>query len=217
MPIQIAVADDHSAVRLGMKYVIQEWMPEAVVHFAENMPGLLRLLSAETIDMVVLDINIPGGNNFYMIQMIKDVRENVKILILSAYEEEVYALRYIDAGADGYLQKDCDDDDIRDALNVIHAGKKYVSSEMREHLLQSRLNRGTGLRGNPIEQLTNRELEVCRLLVEGKGVGEIAKALFIHTSTAGTYKSKIFEKLRVTNVKDLTDVFTIGNANAAEK
>lgn len=212
MPIHVAVADDHSAVRLGMKFVIHEWMPEAVVHFAENMPGLLRLLSAETIDLVVLDINIPGGNNFHMIQMIKDVRENVKILVLSAYEEDVYALRYIDTGADGYLQKDCDDDDIHDALNAVYTGKKYVSSEMKEHLLQSRLNQGAASRDNPIGLLTNRELEVCRLLMEGKGVSEIAKALFIHTSTVGTYKSKIFEKLRVTNVKALTDVFTIHHA-----
>ncbi|MFC7523505.1 response regulator [Parapedobacter sp. GCM10030251] len=209
MPIQIAVADDHSAIRLGMKYVIHEWMPEAVVHFVENMPGLLRLLSAETIDMIVLDINIPGGNNFHMIQMIKDVRENVKILVLSAYEEDVYALRYIDAGADGYLQKDCDDGAIRDALNAIHTGKKYVSNEVKEHLLHDRLNSGAASHDNPIRLLTNRELEVCRLLIDGKGVGEIAKALFIHTSTVGTYKSKIFEKLRVTNVKALTDVFTI--------
>lgn len=212
MPTHIAVADDHSAVRLGMKYVIYEWMPEAVVHFAENVPGLLRLLSIETMDMIVLDINIPGGNNFHMIQAIKDVQQNVKILILSAYEEDLYALRYIDAGADGYLQKDCDDDAIRDALNAIHTGKKYVSSKIKDYLLQSRLNHGVASRDNPIGQLTNRELEVCRLLMEGMGVGEIAKALFIHTSTVGTYKGKIFEKLRVTNVKALTDVFTIHHA-----
>jgi len=209
MPIRIAVADDHSAVRLGMKYVIHEWMPEAVVHFAETVPRLLRLLSVETIDIVVLDINIPGGNNFHMIRMIKDVREDVKILVLSTYEKDLYALRYIDAGADGYLQKDCDEDAIRDALNAIHTGKKYVSSEVREHLLQSRLNGGAASQDNPIGQLTNRELEVCRLLMDGKGVGEIAKALFLHTSTVGTYKSKIFEKLGVTNVKALTDVFKI--------
>jgi DNA-binding NarL/FixJ family response regulator len=212
MPIHIAVADDHSAVRLGMKYIIEQWMPGAVVHFAENLPGLLRLLSSETMAIVVLDINIPGGNNFHMIQKIRDIQENVKILVLSAYEEDVYALRYIDSGANGYLQKDCDDDDIREALNAIHAGKKYLSSELKEYLLQSRLNRGSDLGRNPIEHLTNRELEVCRLLMGGKGVGEIAKALFIHTSTVGTYKNKIFEKLGVKNVKALTDAFNIHNA-----
>ncbi|MFC7526903.1 response regulator [Parapedobacter sp. GCM10030251] len=212
MPIHIAVADDHSAVRLGMNYVIQEWMPGAIVHFAENMPGLLQLLAAESIALVVLDINIPGGNNFHMIPMIRDIRKNVKILVLSAYEEDVYALRYIDSGADGYLQKDCKDEDIRNALDAIYAGKKYLSGELKEHLLQSRLNRGTDLGSNPIELLTNRELEVCRLLMGGKGVGEIAKALFIHTSTVGTYKNKIFAKLNVKNVKALTDAFNIHNA-----
>ncbi len=209
MPIQVAIADDHSAVRLGMKYIVQEWMPEAVIHFAEDMPGLLRLLASETMSIVVLDINIPGGNNFHMIQMIRDIQTNVKILVLSAYEEVVYALRYIDSGADGYLQKDSDEDHIREALNAVFAGKKYLSSKLKEHLLQNRLNQGTQLSNNPIENLTNRELEVCRLLIMGKGVGEIAKILFIHTSTVGTYKNKIFEKLCVRNIKVLMDTVNV--------
>ncbi len=209
MPIHIAIADDHSAVRLGMKYIVQEWMPESIVHFAEDMPALLRLLSSEAMNMIVLDINIPGGNNFHMIKMIRDIQVNVKVLILSAYEEMLYALRYIDSGADGYLQKDSDEDNIKEALSTIYAGKKYLSSELKEHLLQSRLNHGGPLSRNPAANLTNRELEVSQLLIAGKGVGEIAKTLFIHTSTVGTYKNKIFEKLRVRNIKELIDAFHI--------
>lgn len=209
MPLHIAVADDHSAVRLGMRYVINDWMPESIVSFAEDMPGLLRLLSLEPVDMVILDINIPGGNNFQMIQTIRNVQADVRILMLSAYEEGVYALRYIDSGADGYLQKDCDDNDIREALNTVYAGKKYLSGELKENLLQNRLNKRTELRDNPLGNLTNRELEVSRLLATGMGVGEIARTLFIHTSTVGTYKNKIFEKLRVRNIKELMDAINI--------
>ena len=209
MPMQVAIADDHSAVRIGMKYLVREWMPESTVHLAADLPALLRLLSSETIDIIVLDINIPGGNNFQMIPTIRNLQANVRILMLSAYDEGLYALRYIDSGADGYLQKDSGEDHIREALNAVLAGRKYLSDELKEHMLQNRLNNGGQLHNNPFSRLTNRELEISRLLIEGKGVGEIAKILFIHTSTVGTYKNKIFEKLDVRNIKELMDAFTI--------
>ncbi|MFC3196664.1 response regulator [Parapedobacter deserti] len=209
MPMHIAIADDHSAVRLGMKYLVRGWMPECTVHLAADLPALLELLSLEKMDMIVLDINIPGGNNFQMISMIRNLQPSVRILMLSAYEEDLYAMRYIDSGADGYLQKDSDEDDILEALNAVLAGKKYLSSELKNHLLQSRLNQKAYSHNNPIEYLTNRELEISRLLIDGKGVGEIAKALFIHTSTVGTYKSKIFEKLCVRNIRELMDAFSM--------
>lgn len=207
--MHIAIADDHSAVRIGMKYIVREWMPESTVHLAADLPELLRLLSSETMDIIILDINIPGGNNFQMIPTIRNLQENVRILMLSAYDEGLYALRFIDSGADGYLQKDSEEDDVKEALNTVLAGKKYLSDALKEHMLQSRLNKGAQLHNNPLSRLTNRELEISRLLVEGKGVGEIAKILFIHTSTVGTYKNKIFEKLDVRNIKELMDAFSI--------
>lgn len=209
MPLHVAIADDHSAVRIGMKYLIREWMPESTVHFAADLPTLLQLLSSETMDIIVLDINIPGGNNFQMIPMIRNLQANVRILMLSAFDEGLYALRYIDSGADGYVQKDSEEDEIREALNAMLAGRKYLSEKLKEHMLQNRLNKGAQLHNNPLSRLTNRELEISRLLIEGKGVGEIAKILFIHTSTVGTYKNKIFEKLDVRNVKELMDAFRI--------
>ncbi|GGG88591.1 DNA-binding response regulator [Parapedobacter pyrenivorans] len=209
MPLHVAIADDHSAVRIGMKYLIREWMPESTIHLAADLPALLRLLSSETMDIIVLDINIPGGNNFQMIPTIRNLQANVRILMLSAYDEGLYALRYIDSGADGYVQKDSEEDEIREALNAVLAGRKYLSEKLKEHMLQNRLNKGGQLHNNPLSRLTNRELEISRLLIEGKGVGEIAKILFIHTSTVGTYKNKIFEKLDVRNVKELMDAFSI--------
>lgn len=209
MSLHVTVVDDHSAVRLGMKYIIREWMPETVVSFADTMPELLRLLSSKFIDIVVLDINIPGGNSFDMIKMIRGLQSHVKILVLSAYEELLYALRYIDLGADGYLQKNSDEITIREALNTVCQGKKYLSNDVKAHILEQRMSAGEKATENPIGSLTNRELEVCRLLAEGKGVGEIAKLLFLHTSTVGTYKSKIYEKLRVNNITELIDKFRL--------
>src|SRR5690606_22041320 len=175
MPIHVAIADDDGAVRLGMKCLVGEWMPESTVHFAPDLRTLLQLLSTHPLDVIVLDINMPGGNNFEMVPTIRDIQPTVRILVLSAYDEDIYALRYIDSGADGYLQKDSDEQEIKEALNTVYAGKKYLSSQLKEHLLENRLNKGSRLDANPIATLTNRELQVSQLLLEGKGVGEIAK------------------------------------------
>jgi len=207
MTIHVAIADDHGAIRLGMKFIVQEWMPKATVHFADNISTLLRLLADEVVHIVVLDVNIPGGNNFNVVKMIRDVRADVKILVFSAYEEQRYALRYIDAGADGYLQKNSEDDHAKEALDTVFRGKKYLSAALRDQLVQSRMNHGAGAIGNPVDRLTDRELEVCHLLVDGKGIGEIANTLLIHTSTVGTYKNKIYKKFDVRNLKELIDAF----------
>lgn len=209
MSIHVAIADDHIAVRLGMKYLVHEWMPESTVQLAKNLPELLQLLASARMDIIVLDINIPGGNNFGMIPKIRDIQSDARILMLSAYEESIYALPYIDSGADGYLQKDSEDDHIKDALSTLLAGKKYLSGQLKEELLQRRLNHRSKPYHNSIAQLTNRELEVCHLLLNGKGVNEIAASLSIHTSTASTFKYKVFEKLNVKNLKELMDVFNV--------
>ncbi|MFC3199506.1 response regulator [Parapedobacter deserti] len=211
MSLHVAIADDHSAIRVGLKFIVQEWMPDSVVFFAEDIPKLLRLVAEEVIHIVVLDINMPGGNNFHVVKMIKEIQKNVKVLVLSTYGEELYALRYIDAGADGYLQKDCEEEKIIDALDTVYQGKKYLSDGLRDQLLQNRMNQGPGSNGNPLHLLTDRELEVCHQLVNGKGVSEIAKTLFIHTSTVGTYKNKIYKKFNVQNLKQLIDTFSIHN------
>lgn len=210
MSIHIAIVDDHSSVRVGMKYIVYEWMPQSIVSLVDDMQDLLHLLmSGKTIDIIILDINIPGGNNLQMIKTIRDIQKDVRILMHSASDELVYALRYIDLGADGYLQKDSKENEIKAALDAVLHGKKYLSPELRDSVLQSRLNLGAVATSNPLEELSNRELEVCRLLAQGRSVTEVAETLFIHTSTVGTHKAKIYDKLNVRNVKELIDKFRL--------
>ncbi|MFC3196669.1 response regulator [Parapedobacter deserti] len=210
MSIHVVIVDDHSSVRVGMKYIVYEWMPKSHVSLVDDMQELLHVLtSGKPVDIVILDIDIPGGNNLQMIKTIRDVQKDVRILMHSASDELVYALRYIDLGADGYLQKDSDESEIKAALDTVLHGKKYLSPGLKDSLLQSRLNLGSVGTANPLDDFSNRELEVCRLLAQGKGVTEVAEALFIHTSTVGTYKAKIYDKLGVRNVKELIDKFRL--------
>lgn len=202
MPLHVIIADDHGAIRLGLKYMIREWMPETQVSFAKDMAELTELLEGVAPDVIILDINLPGGNNFGVVKQIKTKRSRTRVLIFSAYNEMLYALRYIDAGADGYLQKDGDEEDFREAMNTVCRGRKYLSPTMRDHLLE----RGTGnaqQRENPLLALSDREMEVCQLLVSGKGISEIANELDLHTSTIGTYKTHIYTKLAVQNLSEL--------------
>lgn len=205
MSLHIVIVDDHVAIRLGIKYFIQNWMPSTIVSFAEDFDEFMTILSSRQVDIVLLDINIPGGNNIQMIKSTKSKQRRIKILIFSAYDETVYALRYLDAGADGYLQKDKGEEHITEALNTIYRGGKYLGNEVREYLLQRRFDP----RRNPLEHLSSREMEVCHLLVNGMGVSEIANSLGLHTSTIATYKKKIYEKLGVRNVTGLLDTFKL--------
>lgn len=202
MPLHVVIADDHGAVRLGLKYMIREWMPESRISYAKDMPELTALLDAASPDVIVLDINLPGGNNFQVVRQLKKKHPHTRVLVFSAYNEMLYALRYIDAGADGYLQKDGDEEDFREALNTVCRGRKYLSPKMRDYLLERRSGNVEQLE-NPLASLSDREMEVCQLLVTGKGVSEIANELDLHTSTVGTYKSNIYAKLAVQNISEL--------------
>ncbi len=208
MPLHVTIADYHGAIRIGMKYMISNWMPGTRISFAENMAELAALLALNTVDLVVLDLDLPGGNTFQMVRDIKAKQRQVRVLVFSAYDEELYALRYLDVGADGYLQKDRGEEDIKEALNTVLHGKKYLSNRVKDSVLQYRLRSGK-FQENPLAGLSNRELEVCQLLVKGKGVGEIANELDLHTSTIGTYKNHIFQKLEVRNMVELTDTFRL--------
>jgi len=205
MPLHVAIADDHTAIRLGLKYFIQDWMPGTLISFAEDIRELMDTLSNHQVDIVLLDINIPGGNNLQMIKSIKDKQHRLRILVFSAYDEMTYALRYIDAGADGYLQKDKGEEHIKEALNTVFRGGKYLGNDLREYLLRQRFISHR----NPLDQLSSREMEVCQLLIKGMGVSEIANSLLLHTSTISTYKTKIFEKLGVRNTTDLLNTFNV--------
>ncbi|MFC3198304.1 response regulator [Parapedobacter deserti] len=202
MPLHVVIADGHSATRLGLKYMICEWMPESQIYYAKDMPELTALLNAVSPDVIILDVNLLRGNRFQVVKQLKMKRPYTRVLIFSADDEKLYALRYINAGADGYLQKDGDEEDFREAMDTVCKGRKYLSSEMRDYLLDHRSGTVEQLE-NPLAKLSDRETEVCQLLIAGKGVSEIANELNLHTSTVGTYKSNIYAKLAVQNVSEL--------------
>lgn len=198
------IADDHGIIRLGVSQIIREMEPSSTIYEAEDFDETVRILNTHIIDLLILDINIPGANNFRMIDTVKSKQSDVKVLVFSAFSEELYAARYFKAGADGYLQKDTSPAEVRKAVDTILSGKHYISQNVRERFVQSVLNSEVNI-GNPLTRLSDREAEVARLLVTGMSQTKIAEKLNLHTSTVGTHKNRIFEKLAVTNLVELVE------------
>ncbi|WP_286921805.1 response regulator transcription factor [Flavobacterium sp. UBA4197] len=203
----LLLADDHSVVRQGVSLILKYSLPNIKIAQTDTLNGILEKLRNEPFDLLILDINLPGGNNVSMIEKIKSIRPEIKILMFSAFEEDVYAIRYINAGANGYLNKLGNEEEIVEAVGKVLKTGNYISENLKEKLINDLLNKNKS--GNPLEKLSNRELEISRLLVSGYGNLEIANHLHIQMSTVSTYKGRIFEKLDVKNVVSLADLFKL--------
>ena len=210
--MKVLIADDHGIIRLGVSQIIREIDPASTIHEAEDFDETIRLLAVQDIDLLILDINIPGGNNFQMITMVKSKQPEIKVLVFSAFSEELYATRYFKAGADGYLQKDSAPTEVRKAVKTVLSGRHYMSQNVREYFLQGFIgknkDRDTNT-DNPLVLLSDRETEVARMLVSGTSQTKIAEQLNLHTSTVGTHKFRIFEKLSVSNLAELIEKYRV--------
>jgi len=206
MSHKILIADDHSVVRHGTKLIIEEIYPDVQVFEASSVSQMTAMLKNDTFDLLILDINIPGGNSVQMVDLARLKQPNVKILIFSAYDERLYATRYMQAGADGYLHKHTSEQTVREAIVSVLEQGYYVSSSLKDHVFQSVVNKNAG-QENPISLLSNREIEVAELLVQGLGGIEISASLNIQTTTVSTYKKRIFEKMNVSNLPELIEKF----------
>jgi DNA-binding NarL/FixJ family response regulator len=201
---QILIADDHSIVRYGTSLVIKEVLPNGNIREATNFEQLLKLLDTVTFNLLVLDINIPGGNNLQMIDVIRLRQPGIKILVFSGYDEQLYALRCLQAGADGYVVKQAPEGELKNAIQTILSNDKYISPLIKQHLIKGLANPSAASL-NPLSTLSNREMEVMQQLIKGASVAEISNSLSLQISTVSTYKSRIFEKMEVNNIVELVE------------
>ena len=203
---KILLADDHSIVRRGVALILKENFPDIQILHADSFDGIEDALATGKIDLLVLDINLPGGNSPNMINKIRELQPLVKILVFSAFDEEQYAIRYLNSGADGYLNKLTSEDEIAAAAKAILQGENYVSKKIRTKITENAKNK---VPDNPLETLSNREMEIVLLFVQGEGNLEIANKLNIQTSTVSTYKTRIFDKLDVSNIVSLVEKYKL--------
>jgi DNA-binding NarL/FixJ family response regulator len=204
MTKKILIVDDHLVVRNGVAMVLEKQIEGVIISNAENFFEAIALLKDAPFDLVILDINILGGKNTEMIDDIRAIQPSVKILVFSAHEEEQYALKYISAGANGYLNKLCSEEKMMFAINSIFESSTYLSAELVTKLVEARTSKKTI---NPLDVLSKREIQIAELLINGNGNLEISNMLNIHMSTVSTYKARVFEKLKITNLVELINLY----------
>lgn len=204
---RILIADDHSIVRVGLSIMVKKLRTQSLIEEAVDFKGVLELVKKNTYDLIILDINMPNGSFQQTFDFIKIKQPDAKILVFSSQEESVYAIRYLKMGADGFLQKMADEDTVRRALEKMFRRGKYVSEDVRDELI-SNTSRSKGKKSlNPLKSLSTREMEIAEKLIKGESLRDISAELNLHSSTASTYKARIFKKLDVKNIPELIDVF----------
>jgi len=208
----VLIADDHTIVRLGVLLIIKSMFLNAQVIEAETLDQAITQLESRPFDLLILDINIPGGNNLQMIDAVRLRQPDIKILMFSGYEEQLFALNYIQAGADGYLVKYSSEEQIRTALRTVMNNEKYISAAVKDQLL-SRLQQPKPAAENPLNSLSGREREVLNLLIKGSSMAKIAATLHLQLTTISTYKTRIFEKMGTANIVELIEKVKLYNPN----
>jgi DNA-binding NarL/FixJ family response regulator len=194
------IADDHALIREGVRRVIEQQPGMEVVAEAQSGDEVLALVETHEIDILVLDISMPGPGFLSTLERVRSLRPRLPVLVLSVYPEKDWAVRALRAGAAGYLSKSYDTEELIEAIARLQRGGRYVSDEVAEQLAFSL---GPAFDRPPDEELSNREYEVLCLLADGKLVKEIAARLRISPRTVTTYRSRALHKLGLETTADL--------------
>lgn len=199
--LRILIAEDHSVVRLGTRLLIADLYPAAEVEETTTFDQTLWFLSSRQYQLILLDINLPGGDNIHMVQAVRVRNRDIRILVFSSYEEDQFALSFMDAGADGYVHKNAEQEEVKAAIRKVMQHEKYLSPRMQQLLIERRGNAISGKQ--PLDSLTIREREVLHLLLTGADAPLIKEKLNIRDSTVSTHKANLFKKLKVSSVIEL--------------
>lgn len=199
--IRIGIVDDHAIVRSGLRNFFGDHVDLRVVGEAANGREAIDLVRTTEMDVLLMDLAMPGQSGLDALAMIRAKAPDVGILILSGYPEEHYAMNLIRQGASGYLNKECDPAEIVEAVRTIALGKRYITRTVAD-LLAQQLGRKDDV---PVhEQLSEREFQVFLKLARGETAGEVAKSLSLSVKTVSTYRTRLMEKMGLASNSDLT-------------
>jgi DNA-binding NarL/FixJ family response regulator len=200
---KVLIVDDHPIVREGLAVCINRQPDMTVCCEAQSPTEALQQIAACEPDIAIVDLAMPGGDGLTLIRDIIARRPNLCVLVLSVQDERVYASRALQAGAKGYIMKQEAADKLVYAVRHILAGQIYLSEQMRSLIIDGMVKSTSSVGRSPVEQLSDRELEVFRLLGEGLRSREIAARLHLSVKTIDTYYERIKHRLSVEHFNDL--------------
>jgi two-component system invasion response regulator UvrY len=199
--IRVAIVDDHAIVRTGLRQFFAEQVDLRVVGEAASAREAVDLLRKEPIDVLVMDLNMPEQSGVDALASIKARAPELPVLILSGFPEAQYATMLMRQGASGYLNKECEPEEIVKAIRMLALGKRYITPGVAE-LLADTLNPGAE---KPLhELLSERELQVFLHLARGETIGHLAETLSLSVKTVSTYRTRVLEKMKLSSNSDLT-------------
>jgi len=198
--IRLLLADDHQIVREGLKGILAVHADLRVVAEACNSDEVIARIRGTELDVLVLDISMPGRTGLELIKLVHQERANLPILVLSMHNEQQYAVRALRAGAAGYLTKDSAGAELVTAIRKVAAGGRYITPAVAEQLA---LEVGPTPDVPPHQLLSDREFEVFQLLVSGASVTQIAGRLHLSVKTVSTHKARLMDKMHLTNQSEL--------------
>jgi DNA-binding NarL/FixJ family response regulator len=200
---RIIIVDDHPIVRRGLGGLINQESDMCVCGEADSVGTALTVIQRTPCDIAVVDINLRDSDGLDLIKKLKRHYPNVVVLVISMYEELIYAERAVRAGAKGYVMKAELDDTIINALRKVIGGGVYLSEAVRDRIIQSIQGQAPGDFALLVEKLSDKELEVFRMMGRGLKTKDIADKMHISAKTVETYKGRIKDKLNLPSVSDL--------------
>lgn len=200
MTCRVLIIDDHVATQRGLREILLPELPGAEIGFANSDTEALRALTAQHWDVAILDLSLPGRGGLELIGALKQLQPRLRVLIYTMHSEKQFGLRALRAGADGYLTKDRPPEEVWRAIQRLLSGRRYISSDMAEQLTQAVQN---DFSGEEYRTLSLREDQVLRAIAIGKTLTEISVQLNLSAKTITTYRSRILEKLKLSNNAEL--------------
>jgi DNA-binding NarL/FixJ family response regulator len=202
MVIRAIVVDDHAIVRRGIVQILSEHPDIKVIAEAGDYSELRTAMRVHPeIDLLVMDIGLPGKNGIDILKTLHEEMPKLRVLIVSMYPEDQYAVRAFRAGAAGYLNKASAPEKLIEAVNQVIAGRKFVTPEIAHALIE---NLHAPDSSAPHEKLSDREFQTLKLIASGKRLSDIAEALALSPKTISVYRARILEKMGMTNNAELT-------------
>jgi len=198
--IQILIADDHAIIRDGLKQIISFVSNMAVAGEASNGEEVLQKIRALKVDVLVLDMSMPGKSGIALIQQINAIKPDLPILVLSMHQESQYAVQAMRAGASGYITKNTASSQLIEGMRKVAEGGTFVSPEISAKLIKQMHKPETDL---PHTKLTAREFQIFSMLVEGHSVNDIARILSLSNKTISTHKAAVLQKMDASTTASL--------------
>ena len=205
--IKVMLCDDHALIRRGIRDTLADASDIEVVGEAGDYGELRALMRGTKCDVLVLDINLPGRSGLDVLHTLKDEGSPIKVLVVSMYPEDQYAIRALRAGAFGYVNKGGDPQLIVQAVRTVAQGRKYVTPDIAQMRVESLT---TPVAENAHDKLSDRELQTLVMIASGKRLSDIAEELMLSPKTVSVYRARVLEKLNLQNNSELT-VYAIRN------